>query len=127
MLCPRVPVAESGARCGIGPRFVQVDSISVAQQTGAQIVARSWARVRAGTYKNDLCWVDSITAASEHSQATVKLIPRLDYHQMASREKAPLSHPAPAPHARAAQCCGPTLWQRTHAHSPLLTPRARGS
>lgn len=53
---------------------------------------KTWARVRAGTYKNDLCFVEKVekhsTTKTASNMALIKLVPRLDYQQMASREKA---------------------------------------
>lgn len=73
-----------------------------------QIVARSWCRVGAGTYKGDLCFVESTqqhsTKASSSNSATIKLIPRLDMAQLATREKArfgSVNGSALAPHCTA--------------------------
>ena len=83
-MLPQVPIRE------------MVASISVAQPTGAIIVAGTWARVRAGTYKNDLAYVESVNMA-ERAVATVKLVPRLDFELLASREKIPFGQRAKRP------------------------------
>ena len=45
----------------------------------------SWARVRAGQYKSDLCKVMSVDYSK--GVAEVKLVPRIDYAEMAKRQQ----------------------------------------
>ena len=44
----------------------------------------SWARVKAGVYKSDLCKVTIVDYSRD--RAEVKLVPRIDYAEMAKRQ-----------------------------------------
>lgn len=81
------------------PLGEMVDVLTAAGRMTKQLAPGSWARVKSGTYKNDL--VQVVDVREQDNAATVKIIPRIDFALLAAKiegraekGKAPVRPPA---------------------------------
>lgn len=89
----QVPIAE------------MVDAVTVNTKAKQKVELDSWVRVRSGVYAGDLARVHDIDAGA--GRATIMIVPRLDYSQLAKKERVPFGHKpkvTPPPHPRLPPC-----------------------
>ncbi|KAA6417274.1 MAG: hypothetical protein FRX49_12763 [Trebouxia sp. A1-2] len=78
----RIIYHSKGAR--LVPLKEMVSAIYVNRQAKSQLEPDAWARVKAGVYKSDLAKVMSVDYSK--GVAEVKLVPRIDYAELAKRQ-----------------------------------------